>query len=86
MLSGVRRCIEHNISCCLPSRVVLPIFSRLHTPFCLLHVYPFPALQVAMEKGLSPQQAAQALTEEALSAHSVTPATRDNITGEWGVC
>jgi hypothetical protein len=33
-----------------------------------------------MEKGLSPQQAAQALTEEALSAHSVTPATRDNIT------
>jgi hypothetical protein len=39
-----------------------------------------PLLQVAMEKGLSPQQAAQALTEEALSAHSVTPATRDNIT------
>jgi hypothetical protein len=37
-------------------------------------------LQVAMEKGLSPQQAAQALTEEALSANSVTPATRDNIT------
>lgn len=37
-------------------------------------------VQVAMEKGLSPQQAAQALTEEALSAHSVTPATRDNIT------
>lgn len=46
-------------------------------PYCCYLVY---LLQVAMEKGLSPQQAAQALTEEALSAHSVTPATRDNIT------
>jgi serine/threonine protein phosphatase PrpC len=33
-----------------------------------------------MDKGLTPQQAAQALVEEALSANSVTPATRDNVT------
>lgn len=44
-----------------------------------LHVLN-PPVQVGMDKGLSPQQAAQALVEEALSAHSVTPASRDNVT------
>lgn len=59
--------------------MALTIESHVNLGICRCVAWPL-LLQVAMEKGLSPQQAAQALTEEALSAHSVTPATRDNIT------
>jgi len=37
-------------------------------------------LQVALSKGLSLEQAALALIDEALAADSVTPPTRDNVT------
>lgn len=66
--------LPDSLFCCLACLVMFPHF--LQTAWYVLCL----CLQVAMEKGLSPQQAAQALTEEALSAHSVTPATRDNIT------
>lgn len=70
----------HQLSCCTKRT---GLHSPIHSRQASLILLPWSLLlllQVAMEKGLSPQQAAQALAEEALSAHSVTPATRDNIT------
>lgn len=50
--------------------------SFLLLPCCQAVTY----LAVAMEKGLSPQDAALALVEEVLDPRSSTPASTDNIT------
>lgn len=60
-----------------PSRA-LTHGSRL--PACVACAQAVTFLHVTMQRGLSPQQAALALVDEALSQESVTPPTRDNIT------
>jgi hypothetical protein len=60
-------------------RVLLRFINNIAPTLCCV-ARANPLGQVAMSKGLAPQQAAQALVEEALSAHSVTPASRDNVT------